>query len=666
MRKILSNLYKYNNPLYSKISVSDAKVIDGFTVNIHQVSAKLIEDTQEYAFLAFYKFYPESDGGKSMISALENLSERSKNTGKKIVVRFLLNARGFPATIFYRENNQTGLEELAKKINHLNFELSVGYHCTKAFGSYHSKYIIIDGEKCLLRSADSEPDNNVASNRLDTATLIEGQLVMEIQEDFLFNWGKINNRNYKKSNRSVFSLKNKQEYKLYLEKQIEFLKEENDRVSKLPSNFSAGVYGNQVDLQKKKELLTKELKSLPGDIENSDYFDEKKSLGSKVIFLSKNSDGNPIKKHGYSPFKAAIIAAIYQAKGEIEIVTPNINDGEIIEALADACDRGVSVQIIMGKFHNEKSEKYWGGTNEASMARLISLVKPSNLDFVNIHWATMPTVEYARDQIILVLQDKISKLTDELKRELSENVINLKETNDISEIYQLIKGLSEKPLFSSNSDPQAFQIFQECLTILEQVSSDKDQSQEELVPHSRPYTVHGKYYCFDRKIFVIGSSPMDTQAIVHSREVDIVVNDTKSAKKLSEKFFIPRYTSGRDYFVDKFIERIQNYQKSIITSDEKSAETLRSLTSKLKKSGTTIHKAYNILSEDDLTDFRSRHLIFDRIVKSCLNTCEKILRLSPGDNYDQDLLSKLDQHTNDLGKQFDSISDHSNSVYFNF
>lgn len=318
-----------NNPAINKlidsVSVSTASdLIPLISDEIHPFSSVMIAEAKQEVCMQFYKFFGTSDGGKEIVRGLRELERKAKKLKpvKPIVVKILLNSRGTWAQKFYKENNETGLEKLAKELNSQYFQISLAYHPTDAFGTFHSKMIIIDGERALLRGGDPAEPNNYNHFQFETATFIQGPCVMELHADFQQSWSRMTGH-------------------------------------------------PQLDSQSKSKPFANS--ALP------------------CIFISKKENGNPlsIKYHNCeSPYKIALLEGIISAKKSVKIMSPNLNDPDIARALVQACNRKVNVQIILGKYHNDIAEAFWGGTNFNTMTSIVNRIDFAHRQFLNIRWAT--------------------------------------------------------------------------------------------------------------------------------------------------------------------------------------------------------------------------------------------------------------------------------------
>lgn len=140
MRNMLISLYSNINRQFSKIALLPGQITGVYIQDeISAATTDLLISARHEVCMTFYKFFADSHAGKEIICALRDLQKSlsEKDSKEQVVVRVLLNKRGFPATVFYKKNNSTGLEELAREINNKNFKLEVRYHSTSAFGTYH-------------------------------------------------------------------------------------------------------------------------------------------------------------------------------------------------------------------------------------------------------------------------------------------------------------------------------------------------------------------------------------------------------------------------------------------------------------------------------------------------------------------------------------------------
>jgi|GEM_PF-5851892 phosphatidylserine/phosphatidylglycerophosphate/cardiolipin synthase-like enzyme len=198
-------------------------------------------------------------------------------------------------------------------------------HPTAAFGALHSKLIIVDAEIAMVRGGDPHADNDATRAQFETASLIRGGIVSEIRYDFVDVW----------------------------------------------QAYSSEVLGL---------LKPSSLQSIPTHTDQSPI---------PCLYVSKRENGNLFYYTDcFSPYKIAFLHAVNEAKETIHVMTSNINDPDICSAIAKACNRGVQLYLITGKFHNDHTEYYWGGTNLYAIATIVSQVDLKCLKNLHVRWNT--------------------------------------------------------------------------------------------------------------------------------------------------------------------------------------------------------------------------------------------------------------------------------------
>jgi phosphatidylserine/phosphatidylglycerophosphate/cardiolipin synthase-like enzyme len=329
LKALFQELDDKKNSTFSDLSyVHLSKLIPLNTNEMHIESKSLICSANSEVLMQFYKFHPDSDAGEIIIESLKLLKRKAERTKKIIQVKFIINQRGYLSETFYKKNEPTGLIELCKELQSDFFNLQYIPHRAEAFGSFHSKYIIVDSEKAMIRGTDIGKNDNYKNHRHESAMLVDKELAILLKKDFLKSWKKITQEDL---------LKNSQIYTTFFD-------------------------GNSIPKEKK-------LDTIP------------------CIFISKKESGNMFTKE-LGPLKMALLYMFSKARSHIQIITANLNDPDLCTALAEACNRGVTVQIVMGKYHNDKTEKKHGGTNADAMKKIVFETKNTKMNFLQIKWAT--------------------------------------------------------------------------------------------------------------------------------------------------------------------------------------------------------------------------------------------------------------------------------------
>lgn len=297
----------------------------------------LVENANTEILLMGYKLDGGSDGETDLLEALKNLSEKAKQKGTVIRVRILINQRkGFSGII---KPDGPSTSPLRNGLQLDNIDLEYAEHQHYAFGSFHSKMVVVDSQAAMLMSCDLMKQNNYKDGKsrwTDMASILHGEsLVSHIRKDFIQAWN---------------------------------------------SDHAFAVSG-------KKSTIPEEIQ-----IHAPAHLPEK-TITVQAMFLSKKANGALHTRQHMSPYTLGVIEAIKQAKSSISITTPNLNESAVLDALADANQRGVNIYIALDKYKNNDAEAlpFAGGTNQQGIEKLYKKInKRGNLhpDKLHIRWTT--------------------------------------------------------------------------------------------------------------------------------------------------------------------------------------------------------------------------------------------------------------------------------------
>lgn len=294
-----------------------------------QQAANLIRRADHEVLIAFYKFEMDSEAATVIMTALKELMTRAEEQKKIINIYFLVNSRGLFAELLYRSNADLDFSIFSKsKFLKFHFNRQV----TFAMGSLHNKMIIVDGKAALLLGGDPQHANDQAKHQAESAVLLHGEISKMIRQDFVTLWHSIP--------------------AMLGEAQI---------IPALETDVTASP-----PIQR----------------------DDDHQFAIPCLYISKRANGNPLAyTNCQSPYKIAIIHAINNACESIKIITPNLNDPEICNAIVNACARQVKVSIVTGKHHNESMERFWGGTNLEAIAAIMQKLTLDQQRNFNVKWA---------------------------------------------------------------------------------------------------------------------------------------------------------------------------------------------------------------------------------------------------------------------------------------
>ncbi len=300
------------------------------TAEMHKTSGDIIRNAHQEVLMSFYKFNAHSDAGQEIVLALQELKAKAEARRTIINVNLIVNKRGKIAELLYKANEDLGIESITSSEF---FNIKIVDHTTAAFGSLHSRMIIVDSNIAMIRGGDAHTDNNLDRHLIETAALLRGPIVAEMRQDFSDVWQAYTSKPLSPSRTSSPSL---------------------------PSAKGSPVSSSSSSPEPQVSCL----------------------------FLSKRENGNVLYfKDCDSPYKIALVHAINTATASINIMTENLNDADICKALAQACSRGVQVKIILGMHQNDATEKYWGGTNLESIASIVNQVEIRHQQNLQIRWA---------------------------------------------------------------------------------------------------------------------------------------------------------------------------------------------------------------------------------------------------------------------------------------
>lgn len=142
-----------------------------------------------------------------------------------------------------------------------------------------------------------------------------------------------------------------------------------------------GDYGSEYD------ELCKKIQSFNQSIDDSDEKSDKKS-DKKADLLNQSASFMP--NFRSSIYKTTLLKQINQlVSGDvINIAVSNINDPDIINCLARACNSGVIIRIAIGKYMNNFIENLpgGGGSNSKAIAKLTQLIDEKNKINLQVRW----------------------------------------------------------------------------------------------------------------------------------------------------------------------------------------------------------------------------------------------------------------------------------------
>ena len=299
--------------------------------------------------------------GRGLIKAQENLNENQK-LKVRIMVSFNPHLKILGKSMSHEVINsirylvENGVD--GKKLDWDKFEFEVMDYNHSGKGSFHDKYLIIDGKYSLITGANVENNNNNDPRRWhDTGISLEGPVTNSILNAYNSGWTQKNNFLYRPSRRKFLVGANKGKYKYNREK----LK------GKRKGSYTLSHYFP-------KENLSKSFWA-----------------GLNIIAVpqkSKDKENNDT----FSPQGIAWTKAFEYAKKWVNVESPNINDDQFLRSIIKAASRGIKVRVLTGWKFNKGSHggiigllMRTGGYNEKVIKKRIKkMAKKLNLDFITV------------------------------------------------------------------------------------------------------------------------------------------------------------------------------------------------------------------------------------------------------------------------------------------
>lgn len=323
-----------NNPLILQNDISAGYVgeLKLRFVEIGPHIMQAISEAEEEVLLIGYKLEGGSDGDIDLINAFVKLNQKAKDKNKTIRVRMLVNHVGGFAGLLINENSSK-----LRQMQFSNLDFQYAEHSHFGLGSYHQKQVNIDGHTVILMSGDFYKANNYKNNFhgwIELASTFYGtEIATHVRNGFMAAWNS-------KQTRVI-----------------------NDKKQPLPIFESERKHATPND------------DPVP------------------LIYLHKKANGHMFKREYLSPHAIAVTTAIENAKHSINIMMPNINEPAILHALANAYARGLKINIVIGKYHNDLAESlpYMGGTNQQALQTLLTLLEKKGIrDFskLNLRYST--------------------------------------------------------------------------------------------------------------------------------------------------------------------------------------------------------------------------------------------------------------------------------------
>ncbi|MBL4845155.1 MAG: phosphatidylserine/phosphatidylglycerophosphate/cardiolipin synthase family protein [Planctomycetes bacterium] len=310
---------------------------------IYKKYAELIEGAEHDVALQTFAWDKDSQPVDEVFRGLQRLQERRRQAGatRAVKVRILID------TMTSGMNMNTKTQDIFLELRIMRSEykldpqfvdLRVGAYDHKLLGSMHSKSLVVDGRVAVLTGANMNKNDNWDTGEHDAGFVLGGAVALSLLADFDDAWLK-------------------------------------SRVWKA-GDFG---YGNRW----MRALPMAEATRIPSRVVHRIAPPRPSERQIPMMVVGKQArDGLfPTRKTGH-PLNRTYLALLDNAKREIHIQTPNLNEREIKAALVAAVRRGVRVKMVLSKGYEKFAESmpYQGGTNQENVEDLYERLARAGVD----------------------------------------------------------------------------------------------------------------------------------------------------------------------------------------------------------------------------------------------------------------------------------------------
>lgn len=343
-------------PLFSTTRNRAGRVVLVDSPAIFPAMAELVASARSHVFLQTYIWENDTDPTREILRGIARLAERRRDEAAPgdppVLVRILLDASELG---FSSEPLDVGMPELARRLEALALDPTlvtweIAGHRHIAVGNLHSKSLVVDGLVAVVTGANPEGDQSYDVGLHDAAFRLEGDVARALAAEFENAW--VNAWQWTCGSRS----------------------DDVDDCTVTPRR-SGRLALSPDDLG----LVEPPCEPLlvVGRPANTDLF-------SGDLEVSQNH---------------AFLAAIRNARQRIRILSPRLDMPIVLEALADAAARGVTIEAVVPQGFDDEGEilPLQGGRSVDAMALLFELAEERGVEhpcrLLRIGWYSRDGVE---------------------------------------------------------------------------------------------------------------------------------------------------------------------------------------------------------------------------------------------------------------------------------
>jgi phosphatidylserine/phosphatidylglycerophosphate/cardiolipin synthase-like enzyme len=319
---------------------------------IFAVMADLIAGADREVNLQTWRWDPGGGPEKAVLGGIQRLADRLAGAGARsspVEIRLLLNV--IPSTdgkLF--EKLSVSLEKMA--LDPTRVHVTLARFSANLLGANHVKGLVVDGARVLVSGANMSSDFwDEGARYWDVGYRFDGAVARGLRKDFAVAWAK--GDEWRCGSRGLSTEA-----------------ETRDRC--------------QGDL----DFPWRDLGPLPA-IDTTASDDAVKDLCTPILVVGHDARALPFPTaENDSPQARAFLTAVNGAKRIIRAQSPNLNEPAMIDALVAAVRRGVEVDLVLSKEHEQTGESLpgRGGPNDATLKKMDEALGAGGRKGLHVRW----------------------------------------------------------------------------------------------------------------------------------------------------------------------------------------------------------------------------------------------------------------------------------------
>ncbi|KAJ6010740.1 hypothetical protein N7451_002152 [Penicillium sp. IBT 35674x] len=343
-------------------------------------------------------FWIHSEAATLVTNGIRELNRRAGERGTKVVMKMVYD-RGDPKQVLDNRLEVSGEQRTSDKVRlpapHEipNVDLKVINFHRPVFGTFHSKFTVIDRRMCLLQSSNIQDNDN-----LEMLSHIEGPIVDAFYDAALLSYGKPLDPPLPMLNSPAESAPIPAHHGEQKVDPNEIVPEDLQEHTSSSPHWDVDFEGEAKRVnhclhpregETPTQAVTRHLNTTiqPDTTGNASDIDQDPRMTPYILLpqhepfpmavVNREPYGTPNHNSTHNPQDAAFVSAINNAKRTIFIQTPNMNAEPLLEPLLAAIRRGVTVTPYLCLGYNDAGEllPFQNGTNEMIANKLYNSLK---------------------------------------------------------------------------------------------------------------------------------------------------------------------------------------------------------------------------------------------------------------------------------------------------